>query len=509
MEFTVESLCNQVARNRLLAPDAVRALRQRWRDEAKATADDARRFGKWLIANHYLTDFQFGLLTRGFADLLFVGDYKLLDRIGQGRMAGVYKAVHASGQVVAVKVLPPSKAKHPALLARFQREARLALRLKHPNVVRTFQVGTTKGELHYLVMEYLDGETLDDVLARRKRLPVHEAGHVLLQALCGLQYLDEEGMVHRDLKPANLMLVPAQASDRPGSVLTQTLKILDIGLGRALFDEGEPGGDDVGELTSAGTLLGTPSYMAPEQARNAHTADIRSDLYSLGCVFYEMLTRQVPFPDTSMMRQMVRHATEPPRPVRELNPAVPAEFQAVFDALLAKDPAQRYATANQAARALKALLPQLREPPPQPEPAPQTKTYLAWLETTTRDEAEGPTTSPTTPSVRSPVPQPANPPAAVPVAVAAAAVPAPAVVAALTPTVLTATPVILPAEAVAPARAGAPVASPLTPVVFTPVEGPPGHTRFWPNRRDLLFAGAGAGLLLLVELVIWLVLLIV
>src|SRR5947209_2357535 len=205
MDQTVESLCNQVARNRLLEPEVVRTMRGRWRAEAKDAADDAGRFSKWMIANGFVTDFQFGMLTRGFADLLFVGEYKLLDRIGRGRMAGVYRAVHPLGQVVAVKVLPPSKAKHPPLLARFQREARLALRLRHPNVVRTFQVGKTRSELNFLVMEFLDGETLEDVLERRKRLPLNEAIHVMLQALRGLQHIDEESMIHRDLKPANLM----------------------------------------------------------------------------------------------------------------------------------------------------------------------------------------------------------------------------------------------------------------------------------------------------------------
>src|SRR5438874_2076191 len=125
MEFTVESLCNQLARNRLLAPDAVRTMRQRWREEAREASDDAGRFSKWAIGGGYLTDFQLGMLTRGFADLLFLGEYKLLDRIGQGRMAGIYKAAHTSGQLVAVKVLPPSKARVPLLLARFLRESRL------------------------------------------------------------------------------------------------------------------------------------------------------------------------------------------------------------------------------------------------------------------------------------------------------------------------------------------------------------------------------------------------
>src|SRR6266850_2180569 len=117
MDQTVEALCNQLAKNRLLEPEVVRGARQRWRGEAGAAADDTAKFAKWLIAAGLVTDFQLGMLTRGFADLLFLNDYKLLDRIGQGRMAGVYKAVHtSSGQVVAVKVLPPSKAKNPQLL---------------------------------------------------------------------------------------------------------------------------------------------------------------------------------------------------------------------------------------------------------------------------------------------------------------------------------------------------------------------------------------------------------
>src|SRR5262249_46314099 len=156
----------------------------------------------------------------------------------KGRMAGVYKAVHSLGQVVAIKVLPPSKAKLPQLLARFQREARLALRLKHPNVVRAFQMGEANG-LHYLVMEYLEGETLDEVLQRRGKLPAVEAVPLIYQALLGLEHIHKQGLVHRDLKPGNLMLVrPANGCD---TTLGGTLKILDIGLGKALYDEAAAG----------------------------------------------------------------------------------------------------------------------------------------------------------------------------------------------------------------------------------------------------------------------------
>src|SRR5262245_36097399 len=120
MVNSVEGLCNLLARTRLLEPAAVRAMRQRWRNEAGNAVDDAARFSRWIIATGHVTDFQLGMVTRGFADMLFLGEYKLLDRIGQGRMAGVYKAIHQQlGQIVAVKVLPPSRAKDPQLLARF------------------------------------------------------------------------------------------------------------------------------------------------------------------------------------------------------------------------------------------------------------------------------------------------------------------------------------------------------------------------------------------------------
>jgi serine/threonine protein kinase len=476
---TVEGICNQLARSKLLAPEAVRSLHKRWYTEAPDSADDPARFSKWLVASGFLTDFQVGVLQRGFADLLFLDDYKLLERIGQGRMAGVYKAVHKLGQVVAVKVLPPSKARQPQMLARFQREARLSVRLKHPNVVRTYQVGKTKGDLHYLVMEYLDGETLEDVLQRRGKLPLVEALYVVSEAFLGLEHLDTEGMIHRDLKPGNLMLVPPPQE----TVLKSAVKILDIGLGRALFDEGGAG-DDTSDLTTEGAILGTPLYMAPEQARSAHTADIRADIYSLGCVLYHCLTGQPPFSDSSVVRVIVRQATEAPKPLREFLPEVPAGLQEVMDRLLAKDPAQRPATPSAAMQALEKLK-QMKQAVAAEEADVKMRSYLTWLEKAPAivEEEEAPA------------------PLAIPLQ-------APATVPARQPTLV--------AKPFAPPPAPAPVKTEIArgfdAELFRNLDKPapakpPTRRRsiFWPTWRDLLAAAAGAAVVVAVEAVLGLI----
>src|SRR5262249_16573501 len=151
----------------------------------------------------------------------------------------------------------------------------------------------------------LEGETLDDVLERRKKLPPPEAVRVIYQALLGLQHLHEQGMVHRDLKPSNLMLVPAGTPGPSDTTQRSTVKILDVRLALALAGEPPAGG----QLATEGTLLGPPDYMAPEQARDAHSADIRADIYSLGCVLYHLVAGQPPFPDSNIISQMIRHAS--------------------------------------------------------------------------------------------------------------------------------------------------------------------------------------------------------
>jgi Leucine-rich repeat (LRR) protein len=370
-----EALCALLARSRLVSSDEAHSLFHGWRRETGHTADDARAFASWLIAGRFVTDYQAAALLRGNSRF-FLNDYKLLDRIGSGRMAGVYRAVHRLGQTVAVKVLPQSKAKDATTLGRFQREARLSVKLKHPNVVRTFQVGEDGG-LNYLVMEYLDGETLEEVLKRRGKLPITEAVRLIHQALGGLQHLHQQDMVHRDIKPGNLMLVPSAEPGEADNTDQATVKILDVGLGRATFDEGTAVGE---ELTAKGDLVGTVDYMAPEQAADARRADIRSDIYSVGCVLYQCLTGKVPFPATNVVQAVTRHAREAPKPLKASGIVAPDALQAVLDAMLAKDPARRYATPEQAGKALEPHLQAGGAELVTPEADPRMRPYLSWLE---------------------------------------------------------------------------------------------------------------------------------
>jgi serine/threonine protein kinase len=281
----------------------------------------------------------------------FFNEFRILERIGKGRMAGVYRAVDPNGRLAAIKVLPPSKAEDRQILARFQREAQLASQLDHACIVRTLHWGELRG-LHYLVMEYAEGDTLEAVMEDRGRLMPREAARIGLLTALGLQHLLEKGMVHRDLKPGNLMLCPAPL--REENTMLCRVKILDIGLGRILFNPDDM--DATGGLTSDGTILGTPDYMSPEQSRDASRADIRSDLYSLGCILYHTLTGEPPFKDDNLVRQILRHATQQPASLRERNPEVPAELEHIVLRLLSKDPKQRPDTPAQAAEALKRIL---------------------------------------------------------------------------------------------------------------------------------------------------------
>ena len=246
--------------------------------------------------------------------------YDLSEILGRGGMSVVYRAVdRVLDRTVAVKVLPAAFAEDPTLVERFAREARAAASLNHPNIVAVYDSGTDRS-VHYIVMELVAGVDLAQALRDRGPLPVAEAAEIAAEIADALAAAHAAGIVHRDVKPANVMVQPS------GSI-----KVLDFGIARARDDA---------ELTRATTVLGSAPYMAPEVALGG-SADERSDIYSLGCVLYEMLTGGPPFMADLPLAVMHQHANVEPRPVRTLRPEVPAALDELTLRMLAKQPDER------------------------------------------------------------------------------------------------------------------------------------------------------------------------
>jgi serine/threonine protein kinase len=264
--------------------------------------------------------------------------YRVLRLLGRGGMGAVYLAEHLfMSRRVALKVLSPALMDSPAALERFGQEVRAAAQLSHPNIVAAFDADHV-GDLHFLVMEYIEGVNLAEHLARTGPLPAVQACQAVEQAALGLQHAHDKGMVHRDIKPHNLMLAQ-------GGVV----KILDFGLARFAREHAPPGQP---ALTGTGVVMGTADYIAPEQTRSSRGIDIRADIYGLGCTLYHLLSGRVPFPDGTVVDKMIRHCLDAPQPLRSLRPEVPPELAAVVDKMMAKDPAQRYQTPAEVAAAL-------------------------------------------------------------------------------------------------------------------------------------------------------------
>ncbi len=364
MNRSLDTFCKALAQSHLLTPGELHEAHSRWR-RAREGGEDPERLPAWLVAHHYLTRYQARRLLEGDATHFFLGRYKLLARLGHGTMARVYKAICPDGHLFAVKVLPPSRARDPRWLRLFEREAHDATRYLHPHVVRTYERGEADG-VRYIAMEYLDGETLDDVLRRRGRLPYVEAARLVYQALQGLQHIHDRGAVHGNLEPTHLMLLPVPALGQPDTTLDATVKLLDAGLGSPVFGtQVEVVREQVRDCGEA-PLDGQVDYLAPELARHQKGADIRADVYALGCVLYHCLAGQPPFPGGTVLERLLRRSTQGPVPVGQLNAEVPQGLQVVVERMMAWAPGQRYPDPAAAAEALLPFLPAPRSTAPVP-----------------------------------------------------------------------------------------------------------------------------------------------
>jgi len=276
-----------------------------------------------------------------------LGDYRIVGRLGSGGMGTVYRAVHERmGREVAVKLLRPEIQRNPLLLQRFDREVRAAAKLSHPNIVAALDAREHEG-LHFLVTELVEGKDLDQTVRLSGPLPVVDAIECMLQVGKGLSYSHSQGVIHRDIKPANLL----RANDG-------TVKILDMGLARLSNSESS---NNV-HLTESGVMMGTAASMPPEQARDTRKADARSDLYSLGCTLFYLLTGRTAFSGTTQLDMILSHVNQPIPSLRMTNPQIPAALDKIFQRLVAKNPDDRFQTAEELLPELQSVLAECHNP---------------------------------------------------------------------------------------------------------------------------------------------------
>ena len=332
---TAAELLELLKKSGILAPEAL----ARHVAAGELPADPVKCAGA-LVRQGVLTPFQAKLLLAGRYRGFKLGPYVVRDQLGQGGMGAVYLAEHATlRRKVAVKVLAPTEGMNKVAVERFLREARAAAALDHPNIVRIFDVAQ-QGEMHFLAMEYVDGQTLDALVEAAGPVAAGRAVELMLMAAAGLQHAYEKGFVHRDIKPGNLIV------GKDG-----VLKILDMGLARS-----QEIGDKLTEILDKGAVVGTADYISPEQAVNSPDLDIRADIYSLGATFFTVVAGRPPF-EGNTTQKLVQHQMKDAPPLTAIDKTFPPGLAAVVAKMLKKKPADRFQTPADLINALAPWLP--------------------------------------------------------------------------------------------------------------------------------------------------------
>jgi serine/threonine protein kinase len=346
----INEFLDLVKKSGVMEDKRLEAYVQKARASGALPAEPSKLAGLF-VHDGLLTHFQAEQIMLGKWRRFTIGKYKVLERLGSGGMGSVYLCEHKlMRRRVAVKVLPTAKAADDACLQRFYREARAVAALDHPNIVHAYDIDQDEN-LHFLVMEYVDGSSLQDIIKRTGPMEVFRAAHYIRQAALGLEHAHAAGLVHRDIKPGNILV------DRSGVV-----KILDMGLARFFNDE-----DDVLTRKFDEKVLGTADYLSPEQAIDSHEVDIRTDIYSLGATFYYMLTGQTPFGEGTVTQKLLWHQSRQPKPIASFRSDVPAGLMAVIDKMMAKEMSQRYQNPAAVVEALTPFAQQTIAPPPDSE----------------------------------------------------------------------------------------------------------------------------------------------
>jgi eukaryotic-like serine/threonine-protein kinase len=344
---SIDDLTKLIRKSGMVDDPRLDAYLNKLRATGTATNDVKKMAGN-MVKDGLLTYFQAEQFLLGKWRGFTIGKYKLLERIGFGGMGQVFLCEHLyMRRRVAIKVLPPAKAEEPAALGRFYREARAAAALDHPNIVRTHDIDQD-GNLHFLVMEYVDGSSLLDIIKKTGPMDVKRATNYVAQSLQGLDHAFRVGVIHRDIKPGNILV------DRSGSS-----KILDMGLARFYHTD-----DDMLTLKyDEKSVLGTADYVAPEQTVNSHEVDVRADIYSLGATFYYLLAGHPPYPEGTIAQKLIAHQTREPTPIRQIRPEVPEGLAAVVKKMLARQREERYQTPEEVFESLQPFMAPIPAPP--------------------------------------------------------------------------------------------------------------------------------------------------
>jgi serine/threonine-protein kinase len=305
-----------------------------------------------LLARKLITRYMHRKIQTGKPGELVFGQYLILERIGEGGMGKVYRAIETRlGREVALKTIRPNLLANRTVVQRYKREARAAAALKHPNIVELYEADDVGGR-YFLAMEFVDGSDLSrlvkDLTKDKVVIPPGEAAEYIRQAALGVQHAHDKGLVHRDIKPSNLLVSGDRAI--PGTNGMASVKILDMGLVRSLADDDASTTD----LTRDGTVVGTPDYMSPEQSRNSSTVDHRADIYSLGCTLFFLLRGSPPYDSGTAIDKLIKHQLDPVPDIRQYRPDVPPGLAAVIKKMMAKKPDERYQTATEVSRELAA-----------------------------------------------------------------------------------------------------------------------------------------------------------
>lgn len=338
---SVTAFIDELQAHRLLSRDQLIAMNVTMLGRVK----NARILGLELVERGWLTMFQYNLILKGQACDLTVGSYRILDCMGSGGSADVYKAWHINQErLVALKVVRKDLLSNREAVETFQREMWAISKLTHPNVVQTCEV-SEPGENHFFAMEYLEGADLGKLVEQHGLPPIPKACDYIRQSALGLQCAHENCLIHRDIKPANLFLtMPGLPADQPPPPVWErsdtVIKVLDWGLADLRLPANSAQQPQKSQIRMQ--IIGTIDYCSPEQASDPATVDIRSDIYSLGCTLYFMLTGQPPFSGGSLMQKIIRHREETPKPIEQLRPEVPPGLATTVRRMLEKDPAKRF-----------------------------------------------------------------------------------------------------------------------------------------------------------------------